>query len=87
MSNVERMLIEYHRDRGDHKARLRLTLNTPDGELHLMRFYNSFGSCYSSLDRIDENGVVIEVARSHQLDERQMLKPYETRRKAHETDC
>lgn len=87
MSKVERMLIEYHRDRGDHKARLRHEVLTPEGTLYLMRFYNAFGSCYSSLDKIDENGVVIEIERCHQLDERQMLRPYEMRRKSHETDC
>ena len=73
MSNVERMLIAYHRDRGDHKVRLRHELITSEGTLYLMRFYNAFGSCYSSLDRIDENGVVVEVQRCHQLDERKML--------------
>lgn len=87
MSDIEQILIDYHRSRGDSKARLRFTLKTSEGEFHLMRFYNSSGSCYSSLDRIDENGVVVEVARCHQLDERLMLKPYETRRKDHETDC
>ena len=73
MSNIERMLIAYHHDRGDHKVRLRHELITSEGTLYLMRFYNAFGSCYSSLDRIDENGVVVEVQRCHQLDERKML--------------
>lgn len=86
MSNIERVLIDYHRSRGDSKVVLRDPVNTPDGELYLMRFYNEFGSCYSSLDRIDENGVVVEVARCHRVEERQMLRPYEVRRKSHETD-
>lgn len=87
MSNVERTLIEHHRTLGDSKVMLRDTLDTSDGELHLMRFYDPSGSCYSSLDKIDENGVVIEVDRRHRLDERAMLRPYETRRKSNETDC
>ena len=73
MRNPERILIDYHRSRGDSKVRLRREVPTSDGTLYLMRFYNSFGSCYSSLDRIDENGVVIELKRCHQLDERKML--------------
>lgn len=86
MSEIELILVKYHHDRGDHKVRLRQQVLTPDGTLYLVRFYNAFGSCYSSLDKIDENGVVLEIMRCHQLDERQMLKPYETRRKSHETD-
>ena len=86
MDNVERILIKYHRDRGDSKVRLRSTVTTPTGVVYLMRFYNSYGSCYSSIDRIDENGVVIELERCHQLDERAMLRPYETRRESNEAD-
>jgi hypothetical protein len=48
-------------------------VNTDDGVIYLMRFYNPLGSCYSSLDKIDENGAVIELDRCHQLDERKML--------------
>lgn len=73
MSNAERILIDFHRSKGDSKVRLRSTVNTPDGVLYLMRFYNSLGSCYSSLDKIDENGVITELRRCHQLDEREML--------------
>lgn len=73
MSNAERILIDYHRSKGDSKVRLRSTVSTSDGVLYLMRFYNPFGSCYSSLDKIDENGVIIELRRCHQLDEREML--------------
>lgn len=73
MSNPERLLIDYHRARGDSKVRLRREVLTSEGTLYLMRFYNLFGSCYSSLDKIDENGSVIELDRCHQLDERKML--------------
>lgn len=73
MSNAERVLIDYHRSRGDSKAWLHCKVNTDDGVIYLMRFYNPLGSCYSSLDKIDENGAVIELDRCHQLDERKML--------------
>ena len=73
MSNPERILIDYHRSRGDSKVRLRREVPASDGILYLMRFYNPSGSCYSSLDKIDENGVVVELKRCHQLDEREML--------------
>ena len=73
MSNAEQILIDYHRARGDSKVRLRGEVLTPRGSIFLVRFYNLFGSCYSSLDTIDENGVVLELDRCHQLDERKML--------------
>lgn len=85
MSKIESILVKYHHDRGDHKVRLRQQVLTPDGTLYLVRFYNAFGSCYSSLDKIDENGVVLEIMRCHQLDERKMLDSM-MRRKSHETD-
>lgn len=85
MSNAEQTLIDYHRARGDSKVRLRGEVLTPRGSLYLVRFYNVFGSCYSSIDMIDENGVVNELNRCHQLDERKMLNA-ELRRKSHETD-
>lgn len=71
--DIERILIEYHRARGDSKVRLHHELITPGGTLYLMRFYNQFGSCYSSIDEIDENGDVSEIARYHRCDERKML--------------
>lgn len=80
MSNVEQTLIDYHRARGDSKVRLRGEVLTPRGSLYLVRFYNVFGSCCSSIDMIDENGVVNELNRCHQLDERKMLNA-ELRRK------
>ena len=73
MSNTERILIDFHRSKGDGKVKLHDTVDTSDGVLYLMHFYNSLGACYSSLDKIDENGIVREVARCHQLDERKML--------------
>lgn len=85
MSNTERILIDYHRSKGDSKVRLHREVLTSEGILHLMRFYNSFGSCYSSLDKIDENGVVSEIARCHRLDERKTLDPI-IRRKLYEAD-
>lgn len=85
MIEIESILVDYHQSRGDHKVRLRQQVLTPDGTLYLVRFYNSFGSCYSSLDKIDENGVVLEIMRCHQLDERKMLDSM-MRRKSHETD-
>lgn len=85
MSNAEQILIDYHHAQGDSKVRLRREVVSPEGTLYLMRFYNSFGSCYSSLDRIDGNGVVTELNRCHQLDERKMLDST-IRRESYETD-
>ena len=80
MSNTEQTLIDYHRARGDSKVRLRGEVLTPRGSLYLVRFYDDRGSCYSAIDMIDENGVVNELNRCHQLDERKMLNA-ELRRK------
>lgn len=72
-ADVELILIDYHRVKGDSKVTLRHEVVTPGGTLYLMRFYNQFGSCYSSLDKINESGGVSEVARCHRCDERKML--------------
>lgn len=85
MSNAEQIIINYHRARGDSKVRLRGEVLTARGPIYLVRFYNDRGSCYSSLDTMDENGVVLELDRCHQLDERKMLNE-ELRRRSHETD-
>jgi hypothetical protein len=85
MSNAEQILIDYHRSRGDHKIRLRSEIVTSEGSLYIMRFYNPNGSCYSSLDKIDENGVVTEIQRCHQLDERKVIDSM-MRGRSHETD-
>lgn len=72
-TDVELILIDYHRVRGDHKVTVHHEVITPGGTLYLMRFYNPFGSCYSSLDEINGSGGVSEVARCHRCDERKML--------------
>jgi hypothetical protein len=86
MNNPERLLIDYHRAKGDSKVWLRCEVLAPEGTLYLMRFYNPFGSCYSSLDKIDENGEVVELGRCHRLDERKMLDSITKRSESHETD-
>ena len=74
MSSIEQTLIEHHHSQGDNKIRLWREMNTSTGMLYLVRFYDSTGSCYSSVDKIDEGGVVSEVKRCHRLDEGKMLK-------------
>jgi len=85
MSNAEQILIDYHRARGDSRVMLRSEVVTREGSLYLMRFYNPKGSCYSSLDKIDETGAVSEIARCHRLDERKTIDSM-IRRKSYETD-
>ncbi len=86
MINAEQIVIDYHRARGDSRVTLRSEVIVPEGRLCLVRFYNPNGSCYSSLDKIDETGMVSEIARCHRLDERKTLDPI-IRRKLYEADC
>lgn len=73
MINVERTLIKHHLDKGDHKVTVHARMTASAGTVYLMRFYNQFGSCYSSLDAVDETGVVTEIDRRHRFDERKMI--------------
>ena len=73
MFDVERILSKYHLDKGDHKVTVHARISAPVGTVYLVRFYNPFGSCYSSIDMVDDTGVVTEIDRCHRLDERKML--------------
>lgn len=85
MVDIERALIAYHLGRGDHKVTISDKMVACVGTVYLVRFYNSFGSCYSSIDAVDDTGVVTEIDRRHRFDERKMLD-FVMGRKTHETD-